>query len=87
MNFKQIYVLVLVLVFKLSFGQEVLPVYSDYLSDNYYLLHPSMAGAANCTKLRITGRQQWFDQSQAPSLQTVSFNGRLNDRSGVAVGP
>jgi hypothetical protein len=24
-----------------------LPVYSDYLSDNY-LIHPSMAGAANC---------------------------------------
>lgn len=85
MNFKQIYVFALALFFKLSFGQEVLPVYSDYLSDNYYLLHPSMAGAANCTKLRITARQQWFDQSQAPSLQTVSFNGRLNDRSGVGI--
>jgi hypothetical protein len=27
-------------------------VYSDYLSDNYYLIHPSMAGAA-CKK-RLT---------------------------------
>lgn len=85
MNFKQIYILALMLFFKLGFSQEVLPVYSDYLSDNYYLLHPSMAGAANCTKLRVTARQQWFDQSQAPSLQTVSFNGRLSDRSGAGI--
>jgi hypothetical protein len=35
-------------------------VYSDYLSDNYYLLHPSMAGAANCSKIRLTARKQWF---------------------------
>ena len=85
MNFKQIYILALMLFFKLGFSQEVLPVYSDYLSDNYYLLHPSMAGAANCTKLRVTARQQWFDQSQAPSLQTLSFNGRLSDRSGAGI--
>ncbi|MCP1997570.1 hypothetical protein L1275_003381, partial [Flavobacterium sp. HSC-61S13] len=37
-------------------------VYSDYLSDNYYLIHPSMAGAANCGKLRVTARQQWSGQ-------------------------
>ena len=45
-----------------SFSQEGIPVYSDYLSDNYYLIHPSMAGAANCAKIRLTGRKQWFDQ-------------------------
>lgn len=28
-----------------SYSQEGIPVYSDYLSDNYYLIHPSMAGA------------------------------------------
>jgi hypothetical protein len=37
------------------FSQEGIAVYSDYLSDNYYLIHPSMAGA-NCAKIRLTAR-------------------------------
>jgi type IX secretion system PorP/SprF family membrane protein len=68
-----------------SFSQEGLPVYSDYLSDNYYLLHPSMAGAANCTKVRLTARQQWFGQDDAPALQTISMNGSLGERSGGGI--
>ena len=78
----------LVLLF-LSFieiqSQEGLPIYSDYLTDNYYLIHPSMAGVANCNKARLTARQQWFGQDNAPSLQTFSINGRVGD-SPSAVG-
>ena len=68
-----------------AFSQEGIPVYSDYLSDNYYLIHPSMAGAANCAKVRFTGRKQWFDQDDAPELQTLSFNGRVNEKTGAGV--
>ena len=82
MNFRKIYLVLVLLVAQFSQSQEGLPVYSDYLSDNYYLLHPSMAGAANCTKLRLTARQQWFGQADAPALQTVSLNGSLGERSG-----
>ena len=76
---KRIYFLIAFLV---SFGinaQETLPIYSDYLTDNYYLIHPSMAGASSCSKLRITGRQQWFGQDNAPSLYTASFNSRFKE--------
>lgn len=83
MNFKKRYlVLILLLISKFSFSQEGVAVYSDYLSDNYYLIHPSMAGAANCAKIRLTARQQWFGQDDAPALQTLSFNGKLGDRTG-----
>jgi len=79
----------LLLIFSLtsffSFSQEGIPVYSDYLSDNYYLIHPSMAGAANCAKIRLTARKQWFGQEDAPSLQTLSFNGRIGERSGAGI--
>jgi type IX secretion system PorP/SprF family membrane protein len=68
-----------------SFSQEGIAVYSDYLSDNYYLLHPSMAGAANCAKIRLTGRKQWFNQGDAPELQTLSFNGRIGEKSGAGI--
>ncbi len=66
-------------------SQEGLPVYTDYLTDNYYLLHPSMAGAANCAKVRLTGRQQWFGNEDAPKLLTLSVNSRIGD-SQSAVG-
>ena len=68
-----------------TYSQEGIPVYSDYLSDNYYLIHPSMAGAANCAKIRLTARKQWFGQEDAPTLQTLSFNGRIGERSGAGI--
>ena len=85
MNFRKIYLLALLTVAQFSHSQEGLPVYSDYLSDNYYLLHPSMAGAASCAKLRLTARQQWLGQKDAPALQTLSFNGALGERSGGGI--
>lgn len=60
-------------------SQEGLPIYTDYLTDNYYLIHPSMAGVANCSKIRLTSRQQWFGHEDAPRLSTLSLNGRLGD--------
>lgn len=85
MYFRKIYLVFALLVAQFSQSQEGLPVYSDYLSDNYYLLHPSMAGAANCTKIRLTARQQWLGQGDAPALQTISINGSLGERSGGGI--
>ncbi|WP_179374684.1 PorP/SprF family type IX secretion system membrane protein [Winogradskyella wichelsiae] len=86
MKFKKYCLIAFIAFFaNFSFAQEGMPVYSDYLTDNYYLIHPSMAGVANCTKVRLTARQQWFGVDDAPSLQTLSINGRLGD-SPVALG-
>lgn len=57
---------------------QTLPVYSDYLSDNVYLIHPAAAGIGNSSKLRISARQQWIGIPNAPALQTVSFHSRFN---------
>lgn len=87
MNFKKSYFILAFLVAQFTYAQEGVAVYSDYLSDNYYLIHPSMAGAANCGKIRLTGRQQWFGQDDAPALQTVSFNTSIDEdgKSGVGM--
>ncbi len=61
-------------------SQETFPVYTDYLSDNVFLIHPSAAGIGNCSKLRITARQQLLGIEDAPSLQTLSFHSRINDK-------
>lgn len=64
-------------------AQETLPIYSDYLSDNVYLVHPAAAGIGNCGKIRLTARNQWSGVSDAPSLQTLSFHTRVGEKSGV----
>ncbi|KIM09751.1 MAG: membrane protein [Sulfurovum sp. FS06-10] len=87
MNFKKTYFIALFFAIQFSYAQEGVAVYSDYLSDNYYLIHPSMAGASNCAKIRLTGRQQWFGQEDAPALQTLSFNTSVDEdgKSGVGI--
>ncbi len=62
-------------------SQETLPIYSDYLSDNVYLVHPSAAGIGNTGKLRFTARQQWSGIKDAPTLQTLSFHNRFGDKA------
>jgi|SRR5690554_2457940 len=80
---KKAYLGLLLLVCSLTYGQEGVPVYMDYFADNLYLLHPSMAGASSSDKIRLTARQQWFDHSRAPALQTLSYNGRVGESSGI----
>ncbi len=76
--------LLLILVLQLfsfkGIAQETFPVYTDYLSDNVFLIHPSAAGIGNCGKLRLTARQQLFGLDDAPSLQTLSMHSRINDK-------
>jgi type IX secretion system PorP/SprF family membrane protein len=83
---KLLYISISIILFlsNILFAQETLPVYTDYLSDNVYLIHPSAAGIDNCSKVRLTGRQQWMDQTEAPQLQTFSFHTRLNN-SGIGL--
>ena len=83
---KNIYIFIALFAFLGANAQEGIPTYSDYLTDNLYLIHPSMAGASNCSKLRVTGRQQWFGQEDAPALMTASYNTRFDDTAPSAGG-
>jgi type IX secretion system PorP/SprF family membrane protein len=81
---RKIFLILCLFIFCLpAAAQEVIPTYSDYLTDNLFLLHPSMAGAANRNQIRLTARQQWFDVEDAPSLQTLSINGRVGEKVGL----
>ncbi|APQ17865.1 PorP/SprF family type IX secretion system membrane protein [Maribacter hydrothermalis] len=79
MKYNFLLILVLLLVGSKSTAQEGIPVYFDYLSDNYYLVFPSMAGISEGGKIRATARKQWFDVDDAPSLQTINAHFRLGD--------
>ena len=64
-------------------GQETLPIYSDYLSDNVFLIHPSAAGIGDCGKIRLTGRKQWQGVANAPELQTLSFHNKIGENTAL----
>ncbi|MDB0602394.1 type IX secretion system membrane protein PorP/SprF [Tenacibaculum maritimum] len=67
-------------------AQETLPIYTDYLSDNVYLLHPAAAGIGSCGKIRLTAGKQWLGVANAPALQTVSFHRKFDEYSKAAFG-
>ncbi len=69
-----------------SQAQETLPIYTDYLSDNVFLIHPSAAGIGNSSKLRLTARQQWIGVPNAPALQTISFHTKFGEESNAGYG-
>lgn len=78
-------VFLLITVFN-SYSQEGIPIYQDYLSDNYYLVYPSMAGVGRQGgKVRLTARKQWFDVDRAPNLQTLNGHLRVGEKSGVGI--
>ncbi len=83
MNVRKYYVVLALFFAQYAFAQEGIPVYLDYLQDNLYLLHPSMAGASKTAKLRGTARSQWAGVEDSPALQTASLNGRVGERVGV----
>ena len=85
-NMKKIIALFFVIFISKIYGQETLPIYADYLSDNVYLLHPTAAGIGDCGKLRLTARQQWIGVKDAPSLQTASFHAKFNENSNAGYG-
>ena len=80
MNYPKTSLIIFFLLFT-SFGisQETLPVYSDYLSDNIFLVHPAAAGIGDSAKLRVTAQQQWLGVESAPSFQTLSYNSYLGN--------
>ena len=69
-----------------QFSQGTLPIYTDYLSDNVYLIHPAAAGIGDCTKLRFTAHQQWAGIPDAPALQTLSYHSKFSEESNAAYG-
>ena len=50
MDIKKVCLVLFVLLSHITYSQDGIPVYSDYLSDNLYLLHPSMAGQQQVIK-------------------------------------
>ena len=69
-----------------SYGQELnLPVFTQYLADNNFVVSPTYAGIGDNLKLRANGLTQWVGIKDAPDNQSFYADFRIADRSGVGV--
>jgi type IX secretion system PorP/SprF family membrane protein len=66
-------ILILVCSISASVYAQQLPLYSQYMLDNF-LLNPAVAGSVDYFPIRLTARQQWVGIKDAPSTQALSAN-------------
>ena len=69
-----------------SIGQELnLPVFTQYLADNNFVVSPTYAGIGDNLKIRANGLTQWVVIKGAPDNQSLYADFRIADRSGVGL--
>ncbi len=69
-----------------SFSQELhLPVFTQYLSDNQFVLSPTFAGIGDNLRIRVNGLTQWVGIKEAPQNQSLYADFRMGSRSGVGL--
>ncbi|MBP0902251.1 PorP/SprF family type IX secretion system membrane protein [Mariniflexile gromovii] len=67
-------------------GQELhLPVFTQYLADNNFVVSPTYAGIGDNLKIRANGLTQWVGIKGAPDNQSVYADFRIANRSGVGL--
>lgn len=69
-----------------SYSQELnLPVFTQYLADNPFVISPAYAGIGDNLRIRVNGLTQWVGIKDAPDNQSLYADFRIADRSGVGI--
>ena len=85
-NMKKLIIYLLLLTIAHSFGQELnLPVFTQYLADNNFVVSPTYAVIGDNLKIRGNALTQWVGIKDAPDNQSVYADVRIADRTGVGV--
>jgi len=77
-----------IIFFVMSYGysQELnLPVWTQYLADNDFVISPTYAGIGDNFRVRANGLTQWVGIKNAPDNQSLYADFRISDRSGVGL--
>ena len=83
---KNIIKYILFVVITQSYGQELnLPVWTQYLADNDFVISPTYAGIGDNLRIRANGLTQWVGIKDAPDNQALYADFRIADRSGIGV--
>lgn len=86
MKIRTFYIGLLLLVGFIGHGQELnLPVFTQYLADNDFVVSPAYAGIGDNLKIRANGLTQWVGIKNAPDNQSIYGDVRIADRSGLGL--
>ncbi len=78
-------VLLIVVVAQASAQELNVPVFTQYLADNDFVVSPTFAGIGDNFRIRANGLMQWVGIKNAPQNQAVYADIRMANRSGVGV--
>lgn len=85
-DMKKLIIYILLITASYGFSQELnLPVWTQYLADNDFVLSPTFAGIGDNVRIRINGLTQWVGIKDAPDNQSLYVDGRISNRSGVGL--
>lgn len=62
-----------------------MPVFTQYLADNNFVVSPTYAGIGDNLKIRANGLTQWVGIKGAPDNQSIYADFRIADRTGIGV--
>jgi type IX secretion system PorP/SprF family membrane protein len=83
---KKIIISFLLITITHSYSQELnLPVFTQYLADNPFVISPTYAGIGDNLRIRVNGLTQWVGIKDAPDNQSLYADMRIFDRSGIGV--
>jgi len=86
MQIKKLYIGLLLMFTVKSYSQELnLPVFTQYLADNDFVVSPTYAGIGDNLKIRANGLTQWVGIKNAPDNQSLYTDVRIADRSGIGM--
>jgi type IX secretion system PorP/SprF family membrane protein len=83
---KKILISIFLLTVTASYSQELnVPVATQYLADNPYVISPSYAGIGDNLRINLNGYQQWVGVEDAPRSQALYADFRVLSQSGVGL--
>lgn len=83
---KKIIISLLFLAVTSSYSQELnIPVFTQYLADNPFVISPTYAGIGDNLRIRANGLTQWVGIKDAPDNQSIYGDFRIADRSGIGL--
>ncbi|MGZ0017688.1 PorP/SprF family type IX secretion system membrane protein [Yeosuana sp. AK3] len=83
---RKLFIFIILLLITKSYGQELnLPVFTQYLADNNFVVSPTYAGIGDNLKIRANGLTQWVGIKGAPDNQSIYGDFRIADRSGIGL--
>jgi type IX secretion system PorP/SprF family membrane protein len=86
MKMKKILIGFFLLTVTFSYSQELnVPVATQYLADNPFIISPSFAGIGDNFRINLNGYKQWVNVADSPQSQALYADFRVLDRSGVGL--